>query len=368
MRLIIDRYLMREIAMTFLAVSLLLALMLLSSNFIRLATETLEGDYPVTAFLTLFALKGVGNIVFVLPFAFFIAVLLTLSRLYKDNEIIVLMACGAGPGRLFSSVATLGLVVSLLVGYLALFFAPWAAELSKQLLDEAGAQQGIEGIVAGRFNSFGADSPTIYVERYEADKKLLHGLFVQGFSGEGEARKLYVIKSASAQESRDRQGNRYLVLKDGYRYEGTRGQSDYRIIQFAEHGIRLVEREVTASRRPNYAIPTSQLWGAQNASYVAELHWRLSVPISTFLLALLAVPFSKSSPRSGRYRGLFFGIIVYVLYNNLLTVGHSSLGKGEVPPQLGLWWVHLVIALLLLFVTWQQQRTRGPRTAARGIA
>jgi lipopolysaccharide export system permease protein len=365
-RLIIQRYLMREIAVTFLGVSLLLALMLLSSNFIRLATETLEGDYPVAAFLTLFALKGVGNIVFILPFAFFIAVLLTLSRLYKDNEIIVLMACGVGPGRLLSSVATLGLAVTLLVGYMALFFAPWAAELSKQLLDEAGAQQGIEGIVAGRFNSLGSDSPTIYVERYEADKKLLHGIFVQGFSSEAEGHKLYVIKAARAQERKGPQGNRYLVLQDGYRYEGTQGKSDYRVIQFAEHGIRLVEREVTASRRPNYAIPTSRLWGDESASYVAEFQWRLSVPISTLLLALIAVPLSKSTPRSGYYRGLFLGILVYVIYNNLLTVGRSLLTKGDVPLQVGLWWVHLLVLVLLVVILWHQRGRRSVRSSRAG--
>ncbi len=95
---------------------------------------------------------------------------------------------------------------------------------------------------------------------------------------------------------------------------------------------------------------------------MAELHWRLAVPISTILLALLAVPLSKSSPRRGRYAGLFAGIVLYVVFNNLLTVGRSALSKGEVPPELGLWWVHLLTVALLLLIVWRQQRVRGPRT------
>jgi lipopolysaccharide export system permease protein len=349
-RLIIQRYLMREIALTFFAVSLLLMLMFFSSTFIRLLTETLEGDYPVRILFTLFALKGVGNIVFILPFAFFISVLLTFSRLYKDNEIVVLLACGAGPGRLFASVGMLALVVALVVGYLALFFAPWAEERSSQLLDEAGARQDIQGIIPGRFNSFGPGSPTIYVERYDQDTRVLSGVFVQGEAMVGEKRKeQYLLKAATAYEQIDPQtGGRYLVLQDGYRYEGQLGRRDYRVIRFAEHGLRIQDQAVVASSRPRYAVASVQLLRSAAGVDMAELHWRLAMPISTLLLALLAVPLSKSSPRKGRYTGLFLGILAFVIYNNLLTVGRTALGKGEVSGLVGLWWAHGLLLLVLL--------------------
>ncbi len=353
MRLIIERYLMREVATTFLGVSLILVLMFFSATFIRLLTETVEGDYPVSILFSLFALKGVGNIVFILPFAFFIAVLLAFGKLYKDNEIVVLLACGAGPRRLYVSVGMLALVLSLIVGYLALFFAPWAEDMSYQLLDEAGARQEIEGIVPGRFNTFGPGSPAIYVEGFDRENKRLKGIFVQG---EGEGMQ-YIMNAQRAYERTDNEtGARYLVLQDGYRYEGVQGQRDYRIIHFAEHGIRIRAREVVASNRNRFAIASSALWQSSDSNDLAELHWRIAVPVSTFLLALLAVPLSKSSPRGGRYAGLFFGILLYVFYNNLLTVGRSALGKGEVPPELGLWWVHLLALMLLALIVWKQLR------------
>lgn len=359
--MIIKRYLRREIALTFLAVSLMLMVMFFSGTFIRLLTETLEGDYPARILFSLFALQGVGNIVFILPFAFFIAVLLTFSRLYKDNEIVVLNACGAGPGWLFSSVFTLALVVALVVGYLTLFFTPWAEEKSSQLLDEAGAKQEIAGIVPGRFNSFGANSPTIYVERYDAKKKRLYGLFVQGKSGEENEQ--YVLRAATAYERIDKKtGSRFLVLEDGYRYEGVRGQRDYSLTRFAEHGIRIRDQAVVASSRPRYAITSANLWRSGESGDAAELHRRLAVPISTLLLALLAVPLSKSAPRRGRYAGLFLGILVYVIYNNLITVGLSALGKGEVPSIIGVWWAHLLVLALLGGLVWSQQRVRGPKS------
>jgi lipopolysaccharide export system permease protein len=355
---------MREVAQTFLAVSLLLVLMFFSATFIKQLTETLEGDYPVSILFSLFALKGVGNIVFILPFAFFIAVLLAFGKLYKDNEIVVLLACGAGPRRLFASVGFLAVIVAVMIGYLALFFAPWAEDKSSQLLDEAGARQEIEGIIPGRFNSLGANSPIIYVESLDKDKKRLNGIFVQG-SDNGVQ---YVMSAKRAHEFVDKKtGARYLVLLDGRRYEGSLGERDYRIIEFAEHGIRIRNREVVSSSRQRYAVATTTLWGSSDRGDIAELHWRLALPISTILLALLAVPLSKGSPRGGRYSGLFFGIVLYVIYNNLLTVGRSALGKGEVPLALGLWWVHLLALGLLALIVWQQQRVRGPRvTGGKG--
>jgi lipopolysaccharide export system permease protein len=365
-RLILQRYLMREIALTFLAVSLLLLLMFFSSTFIRLLTETLEGNYPAHILFTLFALKGVGNTVFILPFAFFISVLLTFGRLYKDNEIVVMLACGAGPGRLFASVGTLALMVALAVGYLALFFAPWAEEKSSQLLDEAGARQDIQGIIPGRFNSFGADSPTIYVERYDKNSRVLSGVFVQGEGQAGDrGKEQYLLKAATAYERTDPEsGARYLVLQDGYRYEGQLGRRDYRVIHFAEHGIRIQEQAVVASSRPRYAVATAQLLRSGEGVDMAELHWRLAMPVSTLLLALLAVPLSKGSPRKGRYAGLFFGILAFVVYNNLLTVGRTALGKGDVSGLVGLWWAHGLLLLLLLLLVWRQQRVPGPRRGA----
>jgi lipopolysaccharide export system permease protein len=360
--MIIQRYLMREIALTFLGVSLLLLLMFFSSTFIRLLTETLEGDYPARILFTLFALKGVGNIVFILPFAFFISVLLTFSRLYKDNEIVVMLACGAGPGRLFASVGMLALVVALVVGYLALFFAPWAEDKSSQLLDEAGARQDIQGIIPGRFNSFGSDSPTVYVERYNKETRVLSGVFVQGETTAGEKKEQYLLKAATAYERVDPQtGGRYLVLQDGYRYEGRLGRRDYRVIRFAEHGLRIQEQAVVASSRPRYAVATAQLWRSGAGVDMAEFHWRLAMPVSTLLLALLAVPLSKTSPRKGRYTGLFLGILAFVIYNNLLTVGRTAVGKGDVSGLVGLWWAHGLLLLVLLLLAWLQQRTPGPR-------
>lgn len=357
--MIIQRYLLREIVTTFAGVALLLSLIFLSGTFVRILSEAVAGTYPATVVLKLFALKGVGNLVFILPLAFFLSILLALGRLYRDSEMTVLYACGIGPERIYRSVGTLALAVAALLAFLALYFAPWAEERSYRLLDEAGARSEIEGLAAGRFNQTGADGVQVYVESMSADRSELGKVFAQGLV-EGRQQ---LLTAARARQETGADGERFLVFLDGYRYEGLPGAPDFRIIEFREHGIRLVDREVVARERPRHAVPSLDLWRSGERGEMAELQWRIAVPITTILLGLLAVPLSRSSPREGRYGRLFVGILVYIVYNNLLTVAKSSLAKGEVNPLLGLWWVHAIIIALLAFIVWRQQRLPGPRRA-----
>jgi len=352
--LIIERYLFRELAYTLLGVALLLALIILSSTFVRILAEAADGTYPQQIVFTLFLLKSVPNLAVVLPLAFLLAVLLALGRLYKDSEMVVLAACGVGPEKVVRVVAVLSLVVGLVVAAFTLWIVPATKERSQRLLDEAAARNEIEGITAGRFNTTGSGDQLIYAEEMSADKRTLSNVF--GYARDAAGR-LNLIAAESAYQYFDRQsGDRYLVLENGYRYEGQPGAADFRIIRFGEHGVRIDEREVVPSKRALYSVPTERLLQSNKPNERAELHWRLAVPISTVILGLLAVPLARANPRQGRYGRVFAGILVYVIYNNLMTVGRAWVNKGTVPDWVGMWWVHLLMFALVLFLLHRHSR------------
>ncbi len=360
MGLIIHRYLLKEIGLTFLGVTLLLLLIFLSGTFVRILAEAAEGDYPAGIVLGLFTLKAVGNMVLILPISLFLGVMLALGRLYKDSEMVAMTACAVGPDHVLGSVAKIGVIIALLVAALALYVGPWAEEMGHRLLDEAQARVEIEGIVPGRFTQSESGDELIYAASAGPDNDELQGVFAhQRKDGE-----LILLTAESATTYVDRKtGHRYLLLRNGYRYEGKPGTSEYRTIHFAEHGILLQTREVVAGKRRRNAIPSETLWASNDLSDVAELQWRFATPISALLLALLAVPLSKTNPRQGRFGRLFVGIMVVVIYNNLLSVGRSALSKGEVSPWIGMWWVHVLLAVLVFFLYRQQLRMRGPARA-----
>lgn len=355
--LIIHRYLLKEIGVTFLGVTLLLLLIFLSGTFVRILAEAAEGDYPAGIVLSLFALKVVGNMVLILPVSLFLGVMLGLGRLYKDSEMVAMTACAIGPGHVLGSVAKFGAIAALLVAVLSVYAAPLAEEMSQRLLDEAQAKVEIEGIVPGRFTQSESGRELIYAASVGPGKGELQGVFAH----QRKEGRIVLVSAQSAQTYVDpKTGHRYLLLKNGYRYEGKVGTSEYRTIHFAEHGLLLQTREVVASERSRRAIPSGVLWESAEPSDIAELHWRIATPISALLLALLAVPLSKTNPRQGRFGRLFIGIMLVVIYNNLLSVARSELAKGNVDPWVGMWWVHLLVAVLIIVLVRQQLRLRAP--------
>jgi lipopolysaccharide export system permease protein len=358
---IIDRYIFRELTVTLLGVAFLLVLIILSATFVRILAEAAEGAYPQQVVFTLFLLKSVPNLAVVLPLAFFLAVLLALGRLYKDSEMVVLAACGVGPNHTLRAAGALAALVGLIVAAFTLVIVPYTQEKSQQVLDRAQAQAEIEGIAAGRFTTGGSGEHLIYVEDIGTARKTLRNVFAKSVTEDGRT---VVVSAARAHQFIDRDtGDRYLVLEDGYRYEGEPGQPDFRIIRFETHGVRLEERAVTPSRRALYSLPTATLWSG-DASYVAELQWRLAAPIATVLLGLFAVPLARTNPRQGRYGKLFAGLVVYIVYYNLLTVARSWVSRETVPEWVGIWWVHLLMLAVVLFYLWRHgkmPRAQGQR-------
>ncbi|MFO7594148.1 MAG: LPS export ABC transporter permease LptF [Pseudomonadota bacterium] len=359
--MIVRRYILREVTSNFIGVALLLSVMLFSTTMIRLLNDILEGSYPADILITLIGLKGAANLVFIMPLSFFLAVMLAFGRLYRDSEMVVLSACGVRPGQLLRIVGLLGTGIALIVAVLSLYFSPWVERYTEALLDEASARTEIEGIIPGQFNQMSANSPVVYAEGYEEKHGRLTGVFVSHV----EEGVYYQLTAAQAYEQIDEKtGARYLVLLKGYRYEGAAGMQDYRIIRFQEHGLLIREHQPSIGRPSRDATPTSDLIGSNHPLDIAELQWRLTIPIGTLLLGLLAVPLSKTSPRRGRFGGMVLGFLIYLVYNNLLLVARSSMEKGEVPAYIGIWWVQWLLIGLIWLLYWRSNRMRGGARAS----
>jgi lipopolysaccharide export system permease protein len=174
----------------------------------------------------------------------------------------------------------------------------------------------------------------------------MHSLFVQLNLDHGKR----VVMVAKRGYQTVQNGELYIVLVDGHRYESKGTQVDYVITQFAEHQIRIPKSLDTPQDAKRDAMPTLMLLSAKDAALQAELQWRLSLPLSVILLAALAVPLSRTTPRQGHYAKILSGILIYLVYNNLLNVAKKWVERGDVVPIIGVWWVHLILLLIILFL------------------
>jgi lipopolysaccharide export system permease protein len=98
------------------------------------------------------------------------------------------------------------------------------------------------------------------------------------------------------------------------------------------------------------AQPSRSLLESDDLNKRAEWHWRVAMPVSCIVLTLLAVPLSRLRPRQGRYARVWVAVVIYFLYQNLITVGKVWISRGTVPEIAGLWWTHAAVVLLALVV------------------
>lgn len=290
-------------------------------------------------------LRTITSLSVMLPFGLFVAVLLAFGRLYKDSEMTALSACGVSPGRILLAVSGIALICSVLVAGLSFWGTPWAHEKALQTREQAQAGTAFESVAEGQFNKVGRNGQVFYVEGLSEDHSQLRNVFVQSNTADGQ---LDIFSARSGYQSIDAEtGARYLVLVDGYRYQGLPGDVDFKIHRYEKNAVRLDEQGAAPLRRTHWSIPTSALWGSARAADKAELQWRFAMPLATVLLAVLAVLLSRTSPRQGRFAKLFIAILIFVTYYNTLGVAMSWVQRDVIPAVVGLWWVHLVLIILI---------------------
>lgn len=350
---VVDRYLVREVLFAWLAVLLVLFAVLATNRLIGYLGDAAGGELPGGVILSLLGLQTVRYLGLILPASFFLGIVLAFGRLYRDSEMAVMSACGIGPWRQFRALLWLALPLAVLVGLLSLHWGPAAAHKAEVVQAEAEAQVEFAALQAGRFlQARGATEGTLYLERLSPDRREMEDVFIRAG---GTADRVILTARRGVQEQDPDTGDRYLVLLDGWRYDGRPGAADWRVTRFERHGVLVDERpEEVAVRMRRNAQPTAELWGSDHLADRAEVHWRLAMPAMTLLLALLAVPLSKSAPRDGRYGRLLSAVLVYVGYFQLLTVGQDWLEAGQTPAALGLWWLHgAVLAVGVLALLWR---------------
>jgi lipopolysaccharide export system permease protein len=346
---IIDRYLLLEIFRTFIGVTVVLMLILLGDQFARGLARAAADRIPREAVLKLMGLTTIEYLSLLVPAAFFFAIMLTMGRLYRDSEMAALNACGVGAGRLLRPLLWAAAVVAAGLAVLSFDTAPWAARMSMEIRQEGARQVQLTALEPGRFRSASAGRLVFYArDRNRAGQ--LTGIFIQQRIEE----QVEVVTAARAEQrvSLERDEN-YLVLYDGIRYTGRPGSPEFRTARFEEHGIPLPIPQRADPAQQRRQMSTFSLLGTGLAEDVAELHWRISAPLSLLILTFLAVPLGRTPPRSGRYGRLGFGILVFVLYSNMLGVGRMLIEESRVPLWLGLWWVHAVllgVGLLMLYL------------------
>jgi len=288
---ILDRYIFREIAMTWLGVTMVLLLILLTNQFARVLGDVAKGKLPKNAAFDVIGLSAVQYLTVLVPIGLFLATMLALGRLYRDSELPAMMACRVGPSGIYRPLSWLMLPLVLGVAWLSIEGGPWALTAVDRIGAEARREADLASIEPGQFTVFGPDRAVVYGNRLTPEG-FMEKVFMQRQVGDGLI-EVVISELGEMVESEDPNA-RLLVLHDGRRYEGVPGSSEFRVIEFAEHGIPYQLPSLrTPEPRPR-AMAFFDLMRSDEPEHIAEFQWRLGIPLSTIILAILVVLLSRS--------------------------------------------------------------------------
>jgi lipopolysaccharide export system permease protein len=347
---ILSRYIFKETAQTWLVVTFVLLLILLTNQFAEVLGDAAASRLPKEALFLVMGLTSLQYLTILIPVGLFLSIMLALGRLYRDSEMAAMMACGIGPGGLYRPLILFALLLATFVGWLALVVSPGAIREVAMIAEEARQRVDLRVLEAGRFISFGDYDAVMYAESVSEDG-VLGNVFVQRRDGP----RVEVIVAEEAWQSDSSESNvKVLRFARGKRYEGLPGSPRFRIISFAEHGIPFELPEAGPREPKPEARSFMELIGSDDPTYRAELQWRISVPIALLVLTVLAVPLSRSAPRQGRYGGLAAGVLIYIIYVDVLAAAKVWVEREQIPAFVGMWWVHVVFLLIGLILLSRQ--------------
>jgi len=358
--LIFRRAIVREIANSAGAVFSVLFCIVFTQVLVRLLGDAASGDVDTKALFSIVALSTLTNLPLVLTLSVFIAVLIALSRAFRDSEMVVWFTAGQSLVAWVRPVLRFTLPIACLVATLALFVSPWAEQMISEARQRFEHRDDVSKVTPGRFIESAASERVFFVENLDTDNARVQSVFASQRTGERES----IIVAAHGDIETHADGARFLVLSHGRRYEGAPGDAEHRVLEFERYAIRLdVQPEAPLTNSNARALTTMQLLVDPTSRNLGELLGRIALPVASIVLALLAVPLAYVNPRVGRSANLILATLLALIYLNAIQIMQASVQRGRMGFGTAVWLAHAVAVALLvvLFVRRVYMRRWLPR-------
>lgn len=337
---VLDKMVALDLLRTLLAVWSVIVVIIVSRQFIRVLDKAIEGQVSNQALMTVLGLKTIIASAAFLPAALFMAVLMVLGRMYRDQEMSAVASAGGGSATVYRAIFVMVFPLTVLAAGLSFYVSPWAEAMMERLMHQDKESSDLRGIAAGKFSEYSRGDLVFYVEKIDADKKM-HQVFVQHRQG-----KRLAIINAEAGRLEDLPDGRYIILENGERIQGLPGTVNFELEQFAEYAVRIDTKETISRELGQASVASDVLLDSDKIADIAELQRRFSIPMGILLLSFIAVPLAQISPRGGVYGNMLVGFLIYFSYGNLIRVSQSWVIKQTIPAWLGVFGVNTLLLLI----------------------
>lgn len=343
--------LLRELVTAALATFVVLVGIALTTLLVRLLGQAASGVITSVGAVALLGFSMVNYLPVLLSLTLFIAVLMTLTRSYRDSEMVVWFSSGVSLSQWVRPVLAFAAPLVIVIALLSLALSPWAVSKSEELRRQMDSRDDVSAVSPGVFRESRQAQRVYFVEEVSGAENLVANVFVSST----QHGKQGVMVAARGFQEIAANGDRFLVLLNGRRYEGEPGTPEYRIYEFQRYAMRIESTEARADRAPTTrTASTIDLLRDRTPQNLAELSWRIGLPASALILAVLAIPLSFVNPRAGRSMNLVLALLIYMTYSNLLSVAQASIAQSRFSLAAGLLGVHAAMLLLLALLFYRR--------------
>lgn len=361
----INRQIWRGVVANAALVSLIVLIMLAIAKISQYLKQVAFGELPFAAVLSLVGLALPSLISTVLPIAVFFGVYLTFNRLYRHNEMMAIAAAGVSLRQL-ARPAMLATLAFFMLQVFTSFY--WAPESQRRIVREAsdyGRLAGLALIQPGAFNRLPGGRVLYLGKAFPEQPDRYQGVFVYEAGNAGQQGS--ITTATWGQVNITPAGGLDFILLDGRRYMGVPGTPGFRVLAFKRYRVQLPPPDLTgqdngpggmSSRSMNQLFAAATANSPERLAAWAELQWRFAWPLLLPLLTLLAIPLAYTPPRGGRAGGILIGVLLLLIFNNLLLLAKHSLEKGQTSPIPGIWWVHGLLLAIAAYAFYRRNDGR----------
>ena len=340
--MILTKYLIKETLKSQLAILFILLVIFLAQQLVRVLGSAVNGNVPVDVILPLLGLGMPTMAQLMLPLSLFLALLLTLGRLYSESEITVMQACGIGPNALVKVGLILSIVTAAIAAYNSLYLTPWALKKQVEVVENAKANPSASAITPGQFISSNNGNFVLFVDKVKGDQ--LSDIYLFQTRQVGKV-KPSVIVAEQGNFSTAKDGSQTLALKNGERFEGSAVLPEFRVTHFQDYLAFLAFNPAKAEEADLDMQDSNALLINSSANAKAELQWRISLFLAVPLMMLIAIPLSKVNPRQGRFAKIIPALLLYLIYFLLQSSLKTAGINGKIESH---YWMILVNILFVL--------------------
>ena len=350
----IARYIRRNLVTLFFAIFFIIGLFVFGNRIVLTLQESFKQGIPFQELIPLISFNMIRDVTLIITLSFFLAIILSISQLYKNSEAIVMNSLGLGDKHFIVFIQPTVLLTFIIITFLTIYAVPWAKQQKNIVEEETKNASEFSFITEGEFEVFKQGDIVFYA----SESKTLDTLGEQNMEeifiySTNEEKPMIVLASEARKYIDPRTNSTYLRLKDGIRYQGIPSDANISILNFDLYDLEIISGELQKSLAIYTKIEGKSTVDLikEGGSYAnAELQWRLSQPITVLILSFFGIFLGKTSPRGGKGVNLLIGIVVFMLYNNGLLVAKRAIELGQINLLTGFLGVHLLVLMLLILL------------------